>query len=166
MSEHRTFKCGSCSKELDILDIHHLPGEDIYDPISGMRYNSGKNYCKNCYDELTGQNVSKEELEQKFSPEDYDKIKDLKENQTNVNLLVWVTDKKEIQVEKNGRSLRLGKFKIKDDTGETELTLWENIIDEIDKGDRLMIKGGYIRTFMNQIQVTLGRKGVLTNLSE
>lgn len=164
MSEHRTFRCSSCRKELGILDIHHLPGEDIYDPISGMKYNSGNNYCKKCYDESTGQNVSKEELEQKFSPEDYDKIKDLKDNQTDVNLMVEVIGKQEMQVKKDDRPLRLGKFTIKDETGEIELTLWEDMIGRVNNGDKLIIKNGYIKTFMNQMQITLGKNGVLTRL--
>jgi len=162
--EERKFVCFDCRKSLGIFELHHFPGEDIYDSISGMRYNSGNNYCKECYDGRTGQNIPKEEKPQ-FTLEDFNKIKNLKENQTNVNLIVEVLDKKETQVKKYEKLLRLGKFKIKDDSGETELILWENIIDKIDKGDRLMIKGGYIRTFMNQIQVTLGRNGELTNLT-
>jgi len=61
--EERTFKCASCRGSLEIFELHHLTGEDIYDYIGGMRYNSGKNYCEKCYNELTGQNVSKEELQ-------------------------------------------------------------------------------------------------------
>jgi len=169
MEEQRTFKCSSCRKELDFFDIHHLPGEEIYDPISGMRYNTGQNYCKKCYEELTGQNQDKKELaklesKNHFGLEKIDKIRDLEKGQTNINLVVNVVDKQEKTVEKNGRPLRLGQFKIEDDSGKIELVLWEKIIDLVKKGDNLIIKNSFIRSFMNQEQVTLGKEGEVINL--
>lgn len=171
ISSEIIFKCASCRTELDFFDIHHLPGEEIYDIISGMRFSTSQNYCKKCYEELTVQNLDKEKLDKleskkSFGLEKIDEIKDLERGQININLVVDVINKQEKKVEKNGRPLRLGQFKIKDNSGEIELVLWEKIIDLIKKDDKLVIKNGFIRSFMNQKQVTLGKKGELINLSK
>jgi len=160
--EERTFTCASCKQKLGVFEVYHLPGLDIYDSVSGMRYNSGNNYCKKCSGEHSGKSLHEEKLASK----DFLQIGILKKDQTDVNLLVTVVGKEESQVKKSEKPLRLGKFKIKDDSGETELILWEEIVDKVDVGDQLKIEHGYIRTFMDKIQVTLGKNGVLTNLSK
>ncbi|MBN1214549.1 MAG: hypothetical protein JXA99_03815 [Candidatus Lokiarchaeota archaeon] len=136
-----------------------------------MRYSTGKNYCEKCYKELTGQNIDKEELAKLESKNPFglakiNKIKELEAGQSNINLVVEVIDFYEKKVNKNGKTLRLGKFKIKDDSGEIELILWEDMIDLLSIGDNLIIKKAFIRSFMNQEQVTLGKEGELINLKK
>ena len=57
--EERTFKCASCRKEIMFFDILQLPGKDVYDEHSGLLYNTAKNYCKNCYEEMLGNDTEK-----------------------------------------------------------------------------------------------------------
>ena len=49
----RIFHCYNCRKELGVTQLHNLPGQVIYDPATGLKYNTGENYCEDCYDELT-----------------------------------------------------------------------------------------------------------------
>lgn len=161
--EEPIIKCASCKEKLDYFDRYFLTGEDIFDPISGMRYNTGKTYCKNCYGELTSQNIKKEEPSFEFENVN---INDLEPSQSNVNLFVEVIDKHEETVNKKGRSLRLGKFKIKNNDGDIVLTLWQNIIDKVEVGDRLIIKNAYVQTYKGEKQITLGKGGTLLNLED
>ena len=87
----RIFKCYQCGKELEFTQLHYLPGQQIYDPISGISYNTGVSYCKKCYDELTTP-IGKEDT---LNKNNLNSIKDLQTNQKSVCLLVTVV-KKEI----------------------------------------------------------------------
>ncbi len=49
----RIVKCSSCKKELNILQVHYLPGQDLFSASSGLSYNTGENYCEDCYKQLT-----------------------------------------------------------------------------------------------------------------
>ncbi|MCW1291719.1 MAG: OB-fold nucleic acid binding domain-containing protein [Candidatus Rehaiarchaeum fermentans] len=48
---------------------------------------------------------------------------------------------------------------IKDETGEIELSLWEDQINAVSQGDRVRITGGYVKSFKGKLQVAVGRRG-------
>ncbi len=46
-----------------------------------------------------------------------------------------------------------------DDTGEIDLTLWEEEIDAIEEGAEVEITGAYVREWADDIQLNIGRDG-------
>ena len=46
-----------------------------------------------------------------------------------------------------------------DDTGEIDLTLWEEEIDAIEEGADVQIEGAYVREWADDIQLNIGRDG-------
>lgn len=46
-----------------------------------------------------------------------------------------------------------------DDTGEIDLTLWEEEIDAIEEGAEVEITGAYVREWGDTIQLNIGRDG-------
>jgi replication factor A1 len=46
-----------------------------------------------------------------------------------------------------------------DDTGEIDLTLWEEEIDAIEEGAEVHITGAYVREWADTIQLNIGRDG-------
>lgn len=166
--EERKFVCANCRKEIDFFKLVYLPGREIFDPISGMRFDTGNNYCETCYKEITQHNVgdSSSLLKKSYGVEQIDSVRDLNSKKNNINLIVKVINKNESKVEKNGRKLRLCKFKVKDESGETKFILWEKIIDLVSVGDTLLIKNGFLREYGGENLVTLGKEGILTNLEK
>lgn len=49
--------------------------------------------------------------------------------------------------------------KIKDESGTVSLSLWGKQISLVSVGDKVDIKGGYTRTFRDEIQVSVGKQG-------
>ncbi|MBN1645679.1 hypothetical protein JW868_01420 [Candidatus Woesearchaeota archaeon] len=91
------------------------------------------------------------------------KISELKAKQMGVNLQgVQVTEISEVrEFTKFGKSGRVANAKIKDDSGEVTLTLWNEEIDMVKAGDKLNVVDGYVNEWMGNLQVTSGRKGKL-----
>lgn len=61
-------------------------------------------------------------------------------------------------------STRYGQKKIvtavfEDDTGEIDLTLWEEEIEAIEEGAEVHITGAYVREWADDIQLNIGRDG-------
>ncbi|MFB6180643.1 MAG: OB-fold nucleic acid binding domain-containing protein [Candidatus Nanohalobium sp.] len=46
-----------------------------------------------------------------------------------------------------------------DETGEIDLTLWEEEIDAIEEGAEVKIEGAYVREWADTIQLNIGRDG-------
>lgn len=46
-----------------------------------------------------------------------------------------------------------------DDTGEIDLTLWEEEIEAVEEGDEVLITGAYVREWVDDIQLNIGRDG-------
>lgn len=50
------FKCAGCKIEIDagnLDEFYQLQGKKIYDVRSGLQYNTGKRYCKKCYNKFS-----------------------------------------------------------------------------------------------------------------
>ncbi len=73
---------------------------------------------------------------------------------------VEVIDKEEPrQFEKFGRVIRVCNARIKDETGELKLTLWNDEIDQVQKGDKIDIIDGWVKEFQGDLQISAGRNG-------
>lgn len=90
------------------------------------------------------------------------KISDLKPNEP--------VDRIELDVEEVGevRSFlsHRGKGKVataivKDETGTATLTLWNEQIEEVRSGDKVVVENGFVKTFQGKLQITTGRQGKL-----
>tara|TARA_Y100000310_G_C20592864_1_gene768992 strand:- start:528 stop:1037 length:510 start_codon:yes stop_codon:yes gene_type:complete len=162
------FKCAQCRKNLEFFEIHYLPGQTIYDAHCGLTYNTGQKYCEDCYKAFTEVHKTEEKEEvSDFSDLKLEKIDKLELHQKDINIVVEVVkrgDKREIL--KNGRKLYLSKIVVKDETGEIELILWNEIIDEVKDGDTLLIENGYVNEFQGKKQLTLGKQGKLKKIND
>ena len=89
-------------------------------------------------------------------------IKDLKIREGNVDLVAEVIDKAEVrEFQKFGKPGRVCNAKIKDDSGEVTMTLWNEDIDKVKVGDKIHIKNGWVGEWQGDPQVSTGRNGTL-----
>ena len=90
-------------------------------------------------------------------------IKDLQPN-TSVDVLeVEVVSVEEPREFTNFRgSGRVATTKVKDSSGETKLTLWNDQIDQVKEGDKIKIENGWVKEYRGELQVSTGRLGKLT----
>ena len=95
------------------------------------------------------------------------KITDLKPRQGKVEIeaeIVSISEPKEF--EKFGNKGRVATAKIKDDSGEISLTLWNDDIDKVKAGDKIKITNGYVNEFQGEKQLTAGRFGKLEVITD
>jgi replication factor A1 len=89
-------------------------------------------------------------------------IKDLQVKQGNVDLVAEVVEIGEVrEFSKFGKPGRVANAKIKDETGEIALTLWNDDIDKVKVGDTVKITNGYVNEWQGTPQLTSGRSGKL-----
>jgi len=94
-------------------------------------------------------------------------IKDLEIRQGNVDIVAEVVEIGEVrEFNKFGRPGRVATAKIKDETGEISLTLWNEDIDRVKVGDTIRIKNGFVNEWQGTAQLTTGRMGSLEVLSK
>ena len=93
------------------------------------------------------------------------KINEVKVGQTATLDQVEVTEAGEVrEFEKFGRRSRVCDVTIKDDTGEMQLTLWNDEIDEVTVGDKLKLTDGWVKEWKDKMQITKGRSGKIEKL--
>jgi ssDNA-binding replication factor A large subunit len=89
-------------------------------------------------------------------------IKDLQVGQGKVDVVVEVTEKgAERTFNKYGRSGRVATAKVKDETGQMALTLWNEDIDKVGVGDKIHLVNGYVSEWQGEAQLSTGRFGSL-----
>lgn len=88
------------------------------------------------------------------------KISELKTGQGDVDVEAEVVGVEEPRsFNKFGRQLRVANAKIKDDSGEITLTLWNDDIDKVKPGSKIKLTKGYVKEFNNEKQLTTGKFG-------
>ena len=70
------------------------------------------------------------------------------------------------QFEKFGKVIRVCNARIKDDSGELQLTLWNDEIDQVQKGDKISIVDGWAKEFQGNLQISAGRNGKIVKAGE
>ena len=94
------------------------------------------------------------------------KISELEVNQKNVELEAVVDEVSETrEFAKFGQPGRVASAQISDDSGSLQLTLWNEQIDLVKKGDKLKIKNGYVKEWQGEKQISIGRFGSLEVIS-
>jgi len=87
-------------------------------------------------------------------------IKDLQPKQGKVEIeaeIIEIGIVREFQ--KFGKIGRVANATIKDDTGQMNLTLWNDEIDKVTAGKKIKIVNGYVNEWQGEKQLTAGRFG-------
>lgn len=93
------------------------------------------------------------------------KISELQTKQGNVDLKVQVIEKENPrEFEKFGKKGRVCNTKVKDESGEIKLTLWNEDIDRINVSDTLHIRNGFINEWQGEKQLTTGKFGSIEKI--
>ena len=89
-------------------------------------------------------------------------IKDLSAGQGKVEMVVEVTNVDEPRTfDKFGRSGKVANAKVKDDSGEITMTLWNEQCDMIKAGMKIHIINGYVSEYKGEKQLGTGKFGRL-----
>jgi len=90
------------------------------------------------------------------------KIKELTPKMGNVELVAEVSEVGQVrEFNKFGKSGRVATAKLKDETGEIELSLWNEQIDQIGPGDTVKVSNGYVKEYQGEMQLTTGMRGTI-----
>lgn len=93
------------------------------------------------------------------------KIAELQPRQKDVELIVEVIEVGQVrEFQKFGTPGRVASAKVKDDSGETTLTLWNEQIDNVKAGDKLALKECFVNEWQGEKQLTTGRNGTITKV--
>ncbi len=89
-------------------------------------------------------------------------IVDLQIGQGKVDIVVEIVSVGEIRsFEKFGKPGRVASAKVKDETGEIVLSLWNEDVDKVSVGDKVKIVNGFVSEFRGEKQLSTGRYGRL-----
>lgn len=94
-------------------------------------------------------------------------LKDLQVKQGDVDIIVDVVNKGEVRsFSKFGKTGRVCTITVKDETGQMNMTLWNDDIDKVDAGDRIHIEKGYVGEWQGEPQLTTGKFGSISVVSK
>jgi replication factor A1 len=94
-------------------------------------------------------------------------ISELQAGQGKIDVTGIVTEIGETRTfDKFGKSGQVANAKIKDDSGEVALTLWNDQVDQVKVGDKVNITNGYVREWQGELQLSTGKFGKLEVVSE
>ena len=88
------------------------------------------------------------------------KISDLSPGTGNVELEAEVVEvESPREINKMGKMLRVANATIKDDSGTITLVLWNDEIDKVQPGNVIKVSNGYVNSWKDKMQLTLGKFG-------
>lgn len=97
------------------------------------------------------------------------KVGDLNSYSRKVYTVVKVmskTEVREVTSRKDMSTHRVAEALVADDTGSVYLTLWDDVLDEVEEGQVLNIKDAYVNLFRGSMRLNLGRYGTYDVLEE
>ncbi len=87
-------------------------------------------------------------------------IKELKPNQNATLAKVEVTEAGDVrEFERFGKVGKVRTLKIKDSTGEAELSLWNEDVEKFAAGDSLKITDAWVKEWKGKLQISSGKNG-------
>ena len=95
------------------------------------------------------------------------KINEISRGISGVTLTAKVVDKgdkREVNTKYGKRSV--ADVTLEDETGQINLSLWEEKIDEVKIGDTVKLEGGYVTEFRDKTQLNLPKSGKLEVVEE
>src|SRR3989344_9401423 len=94
-------------------------------------------------------------------------INELKPRQGNVEIAGIIIDKSSPrEFNKSGSQGRVCNAKLKDDSGQITLSLWNEQVDQVKVGDKIQIKNGYVSEWQGEMQLSTGKFGTLEVIGE
>ena len=94
-------------------------------------------------------------------------IKDLEVRQGDVDIVLDIIELGEVrEFTKFGKTGRVASAKAKDETGEINISLWNEQIDQVKAGQKVHITNGYVNEFQGEKQLTTGKFGKLEIVGE
>jgi replication factor A1 len=97
------------------------------------------------------------------------KVGDLNSYSRKVYTVVKVmskTEVREVTSRKDMSTHRVAEALVADDTASVYLTLWDDVLDEVEEGQILNIKDAYVNLFRGSMRLNLGRYGTYDVLEE
>jgi len=97
------------------------------------------------------------------------KVEDLSPNSRQVNIVVKVASKGEVREVTSRRDMRVNRISdavVGDETGSIVMSLWNEAIDDIEEGDTLQIRNGYVKLFRGSMRLNVGRYGSYTKIDD
>jgi replication factor A1 len=89
-------------------------------------------------------------------------IKEAKANQNLTLDAVTVTEKETVrEFSRYGKLGRVCTCKIKDESGEMQLTLWNDEVDVVAQGDKIKLTDGWCKEWNGSLQASTGKNGKL-----
>jgi replication factor A1 len=67
---------------------------------------------------------------------------------------------------KTGDQARVADCKLKDESGEIKLSLWDDQIDMVKQGSKVRVTNGYTNSFRGELRLNVGRYGKLEVLEQ
>lgn len=89
------------------------------------------------------------------------KIKDIKVGAMNGSITAEIIDMEEPRevLNKFGVRMKVAKANIRDDSGEINLTLWNDDTGKFKVGDKIKLENGWVTEFKGTLQVSSGKNG-------
>jgi replication factor A1 len=94
------------------------------------------------------------------------KIKDIKVGAMDGTIEAEVIDMEEPRevLNKFGVRMKVAKANIRDDSGEINLTLWNDDTGKFKVGDKIKLENGWVTEFKGNLQVSAGKNGKLEKI--
>lgn len=90
------------------------------------------------------------------------KVSELQNRMGKVELTGTIVKKDEPRTfDKFGKEGRVANARIKDDSGEVTLTLWNEQVDQVKEGDVVTVHNGWVSEFRGELQLGTGKFGSL-----
>lgn len=95
------------------------------------------------------------------------KIVDLKSGQSGVEIEGTVIEVGEVrEFNRFGRTIKVATATVKDDSGQINISLWNEDINKVKKGDKIKVTNGFVKEFQNEPQLTAGKFGKIEVVGE
>jgi replication factor A1 len=92
------------------------------------------------------------------------KISELRAGMNRVDVsakVLELSEPREVTTRK-GEQMRVATVRVKDDSGEISLTLWNEQIEQVKVDSTVKVENGYVTSFRGETQLNVGRYGKLT----
>ena len=95
------------------------------------------------------------------------KVSELKANQGKIDVEGTITALKPARsFNKFGKEGKVRNGTLKDDSGEVELSLWNEQADQVNTGDKIQITNGWVSEYQGKLQLSTGKFGQLIILEK
>jgi replication factor A1 len=95
------------------------------------------------------------------------KISELRDGMNRVDVEGAILNKSEsrtVNLRRGGQAI-VADCTLQDDSGSVKLSLWDDMIDQVKPGDKVVVENGYINSFRGEIRLNVGRYGRLQVLT-